>query len=276
VAKLSGKLTQRFIDLLTHGVCVNSTANIHWNPLSNLWDQLGNKTDCALLAMAHELGVEYKKIRESDEYNTLVDGKKELGIKQFPFSSLKKRAAIVVKLPLGGYRMFVKGASEIVLSLCTTQISLNAGELESPKPLTNQDKGRLVAEVIQKMADNAMRTICLAYRDFKDVPEGGWDKADPIGSDVIEALLLAEHDLTLIGLVGIEDPLRDEVPLAIQKCRRAGVDVRMVTGWANYTRFECSFQVITLTLPSPSASALVSSVQGMIWTPGASPCPTRP
>lgn len=61
-----------------------------------------------------------------------------------------------------------------------------------------------------------LRTLCLAYRDFDSNVEK-WTEEH-------------EADLTLIGVVGIEDPLRPEVPAAILDCKRAGIKVRMVTG----------------------------------------------
>ena len=72
-----------------------------------------------------------------------------------------------------------------------------------------------------------MRTLALGFRDFPDVPSGGWDKKDGDGE---AATVLVEKGLTLIGVVGIEDPLRADVPEAIRQCHSAGVDVRMCTG----------------------------------------------
>lgn len=88
---------------------------------------------------------------------------------------------------------------------------------------------RLIREVIEPMACDGLRTICVAYRDFvtsnaavNEVSidgEPNWDDEENIMSK-----------LTCLCIVGIEDPVRPEVPDAIRKCQRAGITVRMVTG----------------------------------------------
>lgn len=88
---------------------------------------------------------------------------------------------------------------------------------------------RLIREVIEPMACDGLRTICIAYRDFVPSPtapnevradgEPNWDDEDNIVTN-----------LTCLCVVGIEDPVRPEVPDAIRKCQRAGITVRMVTG----------------------------------------------
>lgn len=78
-------------------------------------------------------------------------------------------------------------------------------------------QNKIVAEVIEPMADQALRTICVAYKDLDGSPN--WEEEEPI-----------VKDLTCLCIVGIEDPVRDEVPDAILKCQRAGITVRMVTG----------------------------------------------
>lgn len=84
-------------------------------------------------------------------------------------------------------------------------------------------------EVIEPMASEGLRTICLAYKDF--VFEDGAINDEQVIEDVNWE---EEEDvisrLTCISIVGIEDPFRPEVPAAIQKCQRAGITVRMVTG----------------------------------------------
>lgn len=94
---------------------------------------------------------------------------------------------------------------------------------------TRDMQERLIREVIEPMACDGLRTICIAYRDF--VPETtaenevridgepDWDDEENIMTN-----------LTCLCVVGIEDPVRPEVPDAIRKCQRAGITVRMVTG----------------------------------------------
>jgi len=134
-----------------------------------------------------------------------------------------------VKRPGGGYRLYSKGASEIILQRCSTVGVMEANKPMSSKPLSEEAKADLVSTVINPFAAEAMRTIGMAYRDL---PAGvRWDETH---STLLNAngspALAVETELTLVAIVGIEDPLRPEVAPAIERCFTAGIDVRMVTG----------------------------------------------
>ncbi|MXQ95591.1 hypothetical protein E5288_WYG015679 [Bos mutus] len=88
-----------------------------------------------------------------------------------------------------------------------------------PRVFRPRDRDEMVKKVIEPMACDGLRTICVAYRDFPSSPEPDWDNEN----DIL-------NELTCICVVGIEDPVRPEVPEAIRKCQRAGITVRMVTG----------------------------------------------
>jgi Ca2+ transporting ATPase len=125
----------------------------------------------------------------------------------------------------GGYRLFTKGASEMILNKCAF-IYGHDGRLEK---FTRDMQERLLKQVIEPMACDGLRTICIAFREF--VPgkaeinqvhvenEPNWEDEDNI-----------VNNLTCLCVVGIEDPVRPEVPDAIRKCQKAGITVRMVTG----------------------------------------------
>jgi Ca2+ transporting ATPase len=128
-----------------------------------------------------------------------------------------------------GYRVFTKGASEIILGKCTHFV----GATGEPEPFTEEWAQRLRG-VIENLAQNGLRTICVGYKDYiirsvrePTATETGIDSEKDVDWD-------DEHKIAtgFIGLAicGIQDPVRDEVPEAIQKCRRAGITVRMVTG----------------------------------------------
>ncbi|TTJ85389.1 Plasma membrane calcium-transporting ATPase 2 [Bagarius yarrelli] len=87
------------------------------------------------------------------------------------------------------------------------------------RPFGPRDRDEMVKKVIEPMACDGLRTICVAYRDIPSDPPPDWDNE----SEII-------NNLTCIAVVGIEDPVRPEVPDAIRKCQRAGITVRMVTG----------------------------------------------
>lgn len=113
------------------------------------------------------------------------------------------------------YRLHTKGASEIVLARCTTYVDAS-GEL---KELT-AEKAAEYNDFIEYMAGKALRTLCIATRTFSH-KEHDW-KSEPAEN--------AEVGLTLLGIVGIEDPLRAPVVESIRDCKRAGIFVRMITG----------------------------------------------
>ncbi|CAH8585817.1 unnamed protein product [Schistosoma rodhaini] len=220
---LNHRIGHRFV----HGVSINSSytsrVTIPDKP-SELPQQLGNKTECALLGFVRHLGVNYEDIRERWPQESLV--------KVFTFNSLRKSMSTVIKNlepDRPGYTVFTKGASEMVLKKCSFILDAN-GE---PKPFTKADQDNLVRDVIEQMASDGLRTIGIAYKSYIDPAVGlfpnevrlnrghtpDFDDEDTIVSD-----------LTCIGIVGIEDPVRPEVPAAIRKCQRAGITVRMVTG----------------------------------------------
>jgi len=223
---------QKIKEAIGLGICLNKAeADIKWDEKSKQWTQIGNKTDCALLAFAHDIGYQYIDVRKQEQWMTEKNGTKQIGCKTYAFSSERKRADLAVPLPDGKFRLYVKGASEMILSL-TEYEQVNDERCER-QVLDKAAKEKILTEVINVYAKNALRTIALAYRDFDTEPN--WD----VELEQAEAVKLtgqssgcfqAETGLTLLGLVGIADPLRPTVPQAIKDCSKAGVDVRMVTG----------------------------------------------
>ena len=94
-------------------------------------------------------------------------------------------------------------------------------------PLSSYDIDVLNNTVVSFMASNALRTIGLAYRDFPPLEAKGDISSTSSVWDNEEDLV---NDLTLLGIVGIQDPVRPEVPGCIRQCQEAGITVRMVTG----------------------------------------------
>ncbi|TNM86596.1 hypothetical protein fugu_006826, partial [Takifugu bimaculatus] len=168
--------------------------------------QVGNKTECGLLGFVLDLHQDYTPVREQIPEERLY--------KVYTFNSVRKSMSTVIKLPDGSFRLYSKGASEIMLKKCS-YIQDAHGEARTFRP---RDRDEMVKQVIEPMACEGLRTICIAYRDLPSNPEPEWDN---------EAEIVA--DLTCITVVGIEDPVRPEVPEAIRKCQRAGITVRMVT-----------------------------------------------
>jgi Ca2+-transporting ATPase len=141
------------------------------------------------------------------------------------------------------YRLLVKGASEIVLNKCNKLIEIREDKLQNPPEYfeepnfmtrkINQQTKTALGQRISEYAHQSLRTIGLAMHDITltDVQMDHLENLDEDDSAKFwEEVLLNEPNWTLIGIVGIEDPLREGVTEAVESCRRAGVTVRMVTG----------------------------------------------
>ncbi|XP_002163645.2 plasma membrane calcium-transporting ATPase 3 isoform X1 [Hydra vulgaris] len=204
-----GSLKQEFLDLFCQSVSINSSYGSRIKPPESgqgLPIQLGNKTECALLGFVLELGETYQPYRDEIPEESFVH--------VYTFNSTRKSMSTVIEKPGGGYRLFSKGASEILLGKCTQYINENGSIHEFSKA----DEAKLVQKIIEPMASNGLRTICIAYRDFdKETPN--WEDEHSVVSNLI-----------CMAIVGIEDPVRPEVPAAIKQCQNAGITVRMVTG----------------------------------------------
>nr|XP_012419202.1 PREDICTED: plasma membrane calcium-transporting ATPase 4 isoform X2 [Odobenus rosmarus divergens] len=202
-------LMPKVLDLIVNGISINSAYTSKILPPEKeggLPRQVGNKTECALLGFVTDLKQDYHAVRNEVPEEKLY--------KVYTFNSVRKSMSTVIEKPSGGYRMYSKGASEIILRKCN-RILDKKGEV---MPFKNKDRDEMVRTVIEPMASEGLRTICIAYRDFND-GEPTWDNENEILTE-----------LTCIAVVGIEDPVRPEVPEAIAKCKRAGITVRMVTG----------------------------------------------
>ncbi|XP_003927107.1 plasma membrane calcium-transporting ATPase 2 isoform X1 [Cebus imitator] len=203
-------INTKTMELLVNAIAINSAYTTKILPPEKegaLPRQVGNKTECGLLGFVLDLKQDYEPVRSQMPEEKLY--------KVYTFNSVRKSMSTVIKLPDESFRMYSKGASEIVLKKCC-KILNGAGE---PRVFRPRDRDEMVKKVIEPMACDGLRTICVAYRDFPSSPEPDWDNEN----DIL-------NDLTCICVVGIEDPVRPEVPEAIRKCQRAGITVRMVTG----------------------------------------------
>lgn len=197
------------LELIVNGISINCAYTSKILPPEKeggLPRQVGNKTECGLLGFVTDLKQDYQAVRNEVPEEKLF--------KVYTFNSVRKSMSTVIRKPEGGFRMFSKGASEIVLRKCD-RILNKEGEIV---PFRSKDRDNMVRNVIEPMASEGLRTICIAYRDF-DGEEPPWDNE----SEILIGLIC-------IAVVGIEDPVRPEVPDAINKCKQAGITVRMVTG----------------------------------------------
>ncbi|KAF2868451.1 hypothetical protein BDV95DRAFT_500506 [Massariosphaeria phaeospora] len=211
VSSWSSHVTPASKELLIQSVAINSTAFEGEEDGTPVF--VGSKTETALLQLAKEhLGLlSLSETRDNEQV-----------VHMFPFDSSKKCMGAVIKLRTGGYRLVVKGASEILLGSASAFAHFDTLTTE---PLS-EDQRQSLRDTISEYANRSLRTIGLVYRDFQQWPPVNAELTE--GGSVDLGFLL--RDLTFLGVVGIQDPVRPGVPEAVRKAQRAGVTVRMVTG----------------------------------------------
>jgi Ca2+-transporting ATPase len=202
-------------DLLCEAISLNSTCFVKYKPKDPLPVFVGSSTEGALLVMADKFGVKYEEARQ--QVLKVPNG-------EVPFSSERKRMAMLVEPrahSVAGiqsrYRVYVKGASEIVLGLCTSSYDLRLQTASA----WSQEKLEETVRLIKEWASLGLRTLVIAYRDFNQLP--AFDEESGRYTNL-------DNNLVFLALVGIKDPIRKEVPLAVAQSQRAGLVVRMVTG----------------------------------------------
>ncbi|KAJ3210324.1 Calcium-transporting ATPase 10, plasma membrane-type [Dinochytrium kinnereticum] len=202
-------------ELMVENMCLNSDCFIKINEENGLDLFVGSATEGAMLVWCRSMGYDYDEIRETVE-------KVEGGV--WTFSSDRKRMSTLVvpsakSTTTSKYRLYSKGASEIILSLCTHMLDSTGTKVAKLTPgVSTRIQG-----IITRWASEGLRTLGLAYRDTDQI-------LTTLEGDVEGQRDDPEHDLVWIGLIGIKDPLRKEVPGAVARCQRAGLTVRMVTG----------------------------------------------
>lgn len=219
VAETLKQCSPKTRDLIVKSIALNSTA--FEEDKSGTREFIGSKTEVALLQLARDyLGMDVTAERASAEIVQLI-----------PFDSARKCMGVVYREPSVGYRLLVKGAAEIMVGACSTKVSEVdvANDNIAVDGFTTEDSRRML-DTIESYAGQSLRTIGLVYRDFPTLPSWppkGIHMEDDPDSAKFEEIF---RDMTWLGVVGIQDPLRPEVPAAINKCNSAGVQVKMVTG----------------------------------------------
>lgn len=221
----AAQISQKVRTHITEAISINSNYASKLEKATKqgqLDNQLGNKTECGLLGFVEHVGGDYNKIRDEHPTNSFIH--------VYTFNSSRKSMSTTVKHPSipGAYRLYSKGASEIVLNRCKYILD-NDGNV---KEFSQAEYNDVLKRVIEPMASDGLRTICVAYKDY--IPRG--EKKQLGQEEIPENLNWDEQEAQLIGnltcicICGIQDPVRVEVPDAISKCKSAGIVVRMVTG----------------------------------------------
>ena len=170
--KEDGALSEFVKILLQESIAINSTAFEDINPETGMAELVGSKTETALLKFAQDFKWDWKSIRS--EANKVLE---------IPFSSERKAMGVVVKRkgPGGGYRLYLKGASEILTKLCTSHVVVPDTSKaptdtdEAPKDIEDIDVVARdnISRAIIFYANQMLRTIALCYRDFEVWPPKG-------------------------------------------------------------------------------------------------------
>ena len=214
-AEFLSSLASEVKDLLKQSILVNTTA--FEGEIDGEEAFIGSKTETALLQFARDhLGM-----------GSLHEERSGADVVQLiPFDSGRKCMATVVKMKNGKYRLYVKGASEIMLGKCQKIIRDPTNDLT--ETLITTENMQTLNQVITNYASRSLRTIGLLYKDFESWPP----KGTPTQSDDHKLARFDKvfKDMVFLGIVGIQDPLRDGVAKAVRDCQGAGVYVRMVTG----------------------------------------------
>ena len=190
--------------LLDTAIALNSTAEL------NDGKPIGNPTESALLLWLDAQGKDYEELRK--QVNVL---------KQLPFSTERKMMATLAEVD-GETYLFVKGAPEIVMKKCIIEDRMQ----------------RQTAEELDEWQHKAMRTLAFAYKKI----EASIMRTSRTSTAEVVALLDA-NDLQLQAIAAIADPIRPDVPAAVQECRHAGIEVKVVTGDTAATALEIGKQI---------------------------------
>ena len=186
--------------LIAEGIAVNSTAMLNGDTV------IGNPTEGALLLYLKKNGLDYQKFKDSVKR-----------LAELPFTTQRKFMAMVYSQMLDKKVLYVKGAPEIVLSMCKNIEGNKSQDEVLPSLLQFQSKG--------------MRTLGFAYMEVTD-------EKDIILKDSVKA-----DNLTFLGIAAISDPVRDEVHHALTECTEAGINIKIVTGDTPATAKEIARQV---------------------------------
>lgn len=198
-------------DIVQNSIALNSTAYLDFSDENNI-KILGNPTEAALLLWLNENDIDYLNIRNNSKT-----------IEQLTFSTERKYMATLTETN-NEKMLYVKGAPEIVLEKCNYILTKNG--IESIDQYKSEIESTLLG-----YQNKAMRTIGFAYEVISD------------DLDRFENNNIVNSKLIFLGVAAISDPIREDVPMAVNECLNAGIDVKIVTGDTMNTAKEIAKQI---------------------------------
>lgn len=190
-------------DILYEGLAVNSTAQL--SDVDGKIEVLGNPTEGALLLWLKEHGIDYATLR----HNTTR-------LEELPFTTERKYMATTVNSGTGKRILYVKGAPEIIFTMCTNTPGITKNDVEMQ---------------LSEYQNHAMRTLGIAYQELSD------------GDIAIRDGEIVADKLIFLGIIAISDPVRQDVPAAVKEVLNAGIKVKIVTGDTLGTAKEIARQI---------------------------------
>ncbi|MDE7375114.1 MAG: cation-translocating P-type ATPase, partial [Odoribacter sp.] len=216
--------------LIRENMAVNSTAYLEQDE-NGKTKALGTPTAAALLLWLHEQGTDYLAVRTKTKV-----------FEQLAFSTERKFMATLVRSSLDNRTiLYIKGAPEIILSRCS-----GVATPQGIVPVSEWQES--IEKQLSAYQNQAMRTLGFAYRTVEN------DRYDGIES-------LLDGNWTFLGIVAISDPVREDVPAAVQKCMQAGIDVKIVTGDTAATAREVGRQIGLWNDATDSGEQIISGTE---------------
>lgn len=198
-APVSDGLRADVAEVLRIGELAN-TAALRRNEQTGRWEVLGDPTEGAILVAGAKMGLWREEVTSSFTE-----------VAELPFDSDRKRMSMIVRRPNGRLRLYVKGAPDVILDLCTHYLDHGVAY-----PLTPERRAAILT-INGELAGQALRVLGVAFRSLTALPD------EPTPS-------LMEHDLVYAGLIAMIDPPRAEVIAAVAEARQAGIQTVMITG----------------------------------------------
>lgn len=213
IENFSNAMAPKVLELFQQGIGLNTTGSVYKPPSGSEPEISGSPTEKAILMWAVlDLGMDMDEMKQKH---------KVLHVETF--NSEKKRSGVAIRKENDDNSVHVhwKGAAEMILAMCTNYIDSNGVR----KSLDEEERSK-IERTIQGMAASSLRCIAFAHTEISDSEDIDY----MIKREKKSHQMLREDGLTLLGIVGLKDPCRPNTKKAVETCKAAGVEIKMITG----------------------------------------------